>query len=440
MSWTPPRQSHRWPISSLLFMALTCLALPGPLAADGGITRAPDGAESVIPETVLPETVAAETVIAQAIVALGGAERWQAIDSMELRGDYSTFSTTYPFRILRQRPNLYRFEHYEADMQVIVAFDGSKAWWHNQLPLFAGVTWPTAPAIPYARGFEADAEFAGWPFLDAAERGHRLTSLGNADLEGIDTRAVEIGLANGSVETWHFDAATSLPVARIARAAWVGREVESRTFFDDYRQVDGVLLPFHLEIERGNLFAEMSVDDAVLNIEIPADSFSFPRPPLLVDLENLVGTWQVISKTRPMPNLPWFESPGMATIEADFDGTILREKLHFLFAGRPRQVHRTYTHDRFTDQLKIVHIDDLTHHPNIFVGAAQQQDGAFVASNVESGTAWGLGGPVMFERQTLNPVGKNHFTMVWEQSPDGEHWLETASFDYRRADGGTSGN
>lgn len=392
---------------------------------------------SVTAETA--PAIDAETVVARAITALGGAEPWQAIDRMELRGDYSTFSTTYPFRMLRQRPNLYRFEHYEADMQVTVAFDGSKAWWHNQLPLFAGVDWPTAPSIPYARGFEADAEFAGWPFLDAAERGHRLTSLGQVDLEGMTTQAIEIGLANGSVETWHFDAETFLPTARIARAAWVGREVDSRTFFDDYRQVDDVLMPFHLEIERGNLFAEMIVESIRFDVEIPADSFTFPRPPVLQHLEHLVGTWQVVSKTRPMPNLPWFESPGMATIEADFDGTILREKLAFLFAGRPRQVHRTYTHDRFSDQFKLVQIDDLTHHPNIFIGAPEAHERAFTLSNIDSGTAWGLGGAKMFERQTLKLEGADHFTMAWEVSPDGERWLETAHFEYRRADGGGDG-
>ena len=387
-----------------------------------------------VPDIAVAQTPSAgpTAVVDDAIAALGGSERWRAIERMELKGEYSTFSTTYPFRILRQRPNLYRFEHYEADMQVVVGFDGTKAWWHNQLPLFAGVTWPTAPSIPYALGFEADAEFAGWPFLDAAERGHKVTDLGDTELEGMASRAVEIQLANGTVETWHFDAETSLPMARLARAGYVGREVDSRTFFDDYREVDGVMIPFHLEIERGNLFAEMVVQGVDLEADIPDHSFSFPRPPLLERLANLVGTWQITTESRPMPNLPWFESPAKATIEADFDGRILREELFFFFAGRPRNVHRTYTYNRFTDQLEIVQIDDLTHHANLLTGPATEQEGAFAVSNVQSETAWGVFGPPMFERQVLRLEGEDHLTATWQQSPDAEHWIDMVRLDYRR--------
>lgn len=387
---------------------------------------------SVVAADSAAETHGAESVVARAIEALGGGESWRQVTSMEIRGNYSTFSTTYPFRILRQRPHAYRFEHFEADMQVVVGFDGRRAWWHNQLPLFAGVDWPTAPSIPYALGFEADAEFAGWPFLDAAARGHRLEYVGSTSYEGIDSHAVRIHLANGTQETWYFHHDTFLPAVRLARAGYVGREVDSRTFFDDYREVGAVRYPFLLEFERGNLFAEMSVEEVQLNVPVDAEAFRFPRPPLMVDLASLEGTWDVVVQSRPLPNLPWFESRSESVISADFDGRVLRERLSFLFAGRPRTTTKTFTFDRFTKRFSLVQIDDLTAHPNLFVGDTEPREGVFTLSNADSGTAWGVAGMTFTERQSLQIHDTDHFTVRWEQSPDGQHWAEVARFEYRR--------
>lgn len=324
-------------------------------------------------------------------------------------------------------------------MQVVVGFDGNKAWWHNQLPLFAGVNWPTAPSIPYARGFEADAEFAGWPFLDAAQRGHRMTYAGIEDYEGISGHAVHMELAGGGLETWFFHVETFLPAVRVTKAGYVGREVDSRTFFDDYRPVGEVMMPYLLEFERGNLFAEMIVQDIRLNVPFDADDFAFPRPPLMQRLAGLQGRWDVTSESRPMPNLPWMESRSTATIETALDGRILREELFFLFAGRPRTVFKTFTFDRFTETFKIVQVDDLTAHPNIFVGPVEAHDGRFILSNQSTGTAWSVMGPPMAERQVLEIIDRDHFKVTWEQTPNGQVWIETARFDYRRqpADAGT---
>lgn len=374
----------------------------------------------------------ARAVVTQAVEALGGQEAWNAVQSMEIIGDYSTFSTTYPFRILRQRPNLYRFEHHEADMQVVVGYDGRKAWWHNQLPLFAGVTWPTAPSIPYARGFEADAEFAGWPFLDAARRGHQMTYSGIQDFEGLEGHVIHMTLAGGTKETWYFDTTTFLPSVRVTRAGYVGRDVDSRTFFSNYRTVEGLKVPYLLEFERGNLFGEMVVDAVQLDVEPAADAFTFPRPPLMQQLAPLEGRWRVTSASRPMPNLPWMESPGQATFTLDMDGRVLREELSFFFAGRPRTVFKTFTFDRFSKQFRIAQVDDLTTHINIFQGTSEPVEGRYVLDNGATGTAWGAMGPPVIERQAMSFQGPDHFQVIWEQSPDGERWIEMARFDYHR--------
>ena len=52
-----------------------------------------------------------------------------------------------------------------------------------------------------------------------------------------------------------------------------------RTFFSDFREVGGLVLPHHVAIEFGARLEEMTVEKVVLGAEIDDDHFRFPGPP-----------------------------------------------------------------------------------------------------------------------------------------------------------------
>ncbi len=52
-----------------------------------------------------------------------------------------------------------------------------------------------------------------------------------------------------------------------------------RTFFDDFRQVEGLVLPFQVEHEFGARLEAMTVHDVRLNPRLDEGAFAEPPPP-----------------------------------------------------------------------------------------------------------------------------------------------------------------
>lgn len=370
-----------------------------------------------------------DEVLARSLDAVGGARAWKAIETMEWSGDFSTFSTTHPFTIQRQRPKLYRFDYREADRDVTVVYDGERTWWRNDWVPFAGVPWPTAPSRIYARGFEADAEFV-YPYL---EPGNEVELVGKTDWDGSDAWELAVTLGNGLVETWYLDPETFLPMVRITRAGYViGLDKEHRMFFSDFRAVAGVQIPHYIETELGNRFGVMKVDSVVVNEPIPPQRFVKPVPPPVQRLGFLAGKWKVAGQSRQVPTQPFlFQDEGVSVITPKLDGQVFEETLFYHDNDRPRNVTRTFTFDRFKGEYRVLHLDDLTYHPILLRGAADAENLSF--DNLETGTEWGFPGMPFHNRLVMQGPTDKGFTLEWQTSSDGgQMWATMARFEYSR--------
>ena len=387
----------------------------------------------VAPASASESAEATPEIIARAVAALGGADAWRAVEGVKMTGEFTTFSSTRPFELLRQRPNLYRFDHYDSDKRVIVGFDGERAWWQNEWIPFAEVPWPTAPPVAYSQGFAADAEFV-YPFLDAAERGHQLEDHGPSSFDGTSTHEVRIRLASGGEEVWHFDPQTALPTVRVSNAGYTGLQVQQVMYFMDFQPVEGLQFPFRIESDLGNQVRLLEVESVELDPVLGGGEFDKPLAPPVRWLTTLEGQWQVEMTTRQMPTLPWVPSPGISTFRV-VDGEFVEERLEFHFYGRPRVVTRLYSWDKFRQRFAVVHIDTLTAHPILLVGTADPAAGPVAFDNLETGTEWSMGPmPPVHNRLTLDGVGPTGFSSEWQVSLDGgASWSATIQATYRRA-------
>lgn len=381
-------------------------------------------------EATTDATPNAEAFVDRVLTALGGRDAWNAVQSLEATGTYSAFSAELPFRLIRQRPNLYRFEHAIGGAPVTVGYDGEEVWWECHLP-FVPVPWASSPPLPYQRGIEADAEFL-YPFLDPARRGH-LEYGGETEFEGMAVHQLKVPLDNGVIETWYFDRQSLLPVARLSVAGFKDFEAENRIFFSDFRPVEGIQLPFHVEHEADNLVGFLQVDTIQVNPPLDAKLFDPPKPEILRTLEDLAGQWDVRVEVKPLPHLPWMPSTGRATIARLPTGQGIKETISFISMGIERTIERFYTHNRFADRFEMVQVDSLTNHLDLFVGAP---DGATIsAENTTTGTAWAARGPSMPERFLLNPNPDGGFLVEWSRSPDGgQQWIPHTRLTYSRSD------
>lgn len=232
-----------------LMPAALLLVLAGPLAADD-----------------------LETVLAGYETAIGGAERWAAVEAMTVTGDYTSFSLTFPFTIHRKRTLHYRFDHHLNSRPVVVAYDGAKAW---QVHPFYGSEDPMV--VPNNDSLVIRRDAAIDPvLLNPAAHGHQATLLEAGEVDGTPVYRIEVVRADSSREIWSLDRETFLPVMMTGSTYDFGGEVSLLTFFDDYREVDGVVLPFYVELEFGMRSRVYGVDAVTINPELPDSLFVMP--------------------------------------------------------------------------------------------------------------------------------------------------------------------
>lgn len=226
------------------------------------------------PSTAADES-GAEPVIARYLAARGGAERWRRLQALELSGTYAAFSKRSEFTLLRQRGDLFRLDFKLLDVPAVRARDPQGPWMLHVLlqPQAGRVT-----EEPYKSQLERESLFP-LLLLDHREKGVAVELLGEGEVDGRRTVDLEVTLPGGARETWHLDAETFLEVAidsQIFDHTQSAEPLRQRIFFDDFREVDGLVLPFVVECEFGARLESMTVERAVIDPDLAPSRFAPP--------------------------------------------------------------------------------------------------------------------------------------------------------------------
>jgi hypothetical protein len=201
------------------------LALAGPLRAQPALT--------------------ADEIIAKHIAARGGADKLKALQSLRIQRTVATMFSDIKLVIEKQRPNLYRSQQQVAQQPPLVrGFDGAESWESNQ-----GKVSRRPPPIE-AEMRDADADFDG-PLVDYKAKGHTVALAGK---EGGQYK-LTVTMKGGAVRHYFIDAATFLEkrqVFTLQTPAPAKQPVEITLTFSDYRDVQGVKMPFAIDEARSN--------------------------------------------------------------------------------------------------------------------------------------------------------------------------------------------
>ncbi len=405
-----------------LFGSLRPVALAAAVAAGCALA-------GTSPVSATTEEPTLESIVSRAIEALGGQERWDQVRSLRYTGTFSTFGSRRPFEIQRKRPNLYRFDHYFNDGERALVFDGTQAWWLNRA-LAARVPWPEETPIADSLEISGDAEF-GSPLLDLENKGHRVELEGFTEYDGEPAWEVVIHLAHGPVERWYFDPETFLPIVRVSSGSDLRQPTSKKTFFLDYREVDGLMVPHHMDIELGYRFQSLVVERVEINPEIDDSVFRMPLPEGLEAFRGLEGPWEVSVETRVDPKMPWIPSRTTTTWNALDQGHLLTEELSYVDFGSYRRTRRWLTYDAFQEIYRVHRYNNLSHHVEILEGTFE--NGRLVVSNLSTRSAWQLGDRTVHTRETTHEIGADGFKIDLETSSDGgQTWIPTTRLVYRR--------
>jgi len=210
----------------------------------------------------------ASKIIDQYLKSAGGTKALAKIRTFSFDGTISGSSSdnpgTYTFRA--KLPNRYYTELRNDGKTTIEAYNGKSAWHQAESGELSTLLGSDAQQV------EAAAQYYNARMLALSKRKIGAAYKGAVSLRGHETSQVELTHPTGVQWEVFFDQQTHLIVAEKAAIAGVPREI----YYDDYRAVDGVKIPYKVELQRGAETYVVSVTRAAINETVGERVFDFP--------------------------------------------------------------------------------------------------------------------------------------------------------------------
>jgi hypothetical protein len=208
--------------------------------------------------------------------AIGGPERMAALKSLRVSGLVQVGEKRMKFRMIAARPDRVRLETESDGRTLVHASDGVEPPWE-----FDTGTWPPKfrdMSESAARGFVADAEFDD-PLVAGPARGFVLDYAGEIEVGG--KKLLRILVTRNLRDSFSvlLDPATYFIVMRVdERTTAGGRKRQIVTRYDDFRPVDGVLLPHRVTlVTDGRVEQQMLMERIDSNPEVKPELFTRPK-------------------------------------------------------------------------------------------------------------------------------------------------------------------
>jgi outer membrane lipoprotein-sorting protein len=229
----------------------------------------------------------ADEIVARYVAARGGLERIRSVASMRMTGTISSGpGEKGPLRLEVKRPGRMRVEMVVQGATLIQATDGTTAWVISPM-LDPGSAFILPPEE--ARGLKEQADIEG-PLVDWKAKGNQVELLAREKRPGGEAFRLKVRLKSGEVRYVAIDAATYRQVAEEGERPSPRGPVTIETRLSDHRVVDGLLIPFVLDIgmkggeedeQQKVVFSKVEVNVAIddARFATPAGARRAPRPP-----------------------------------------------------------------------------------------------------------------------------------------------------------------
>lgn len=216
-----------------------------------------------------------DEVLAKNYKAKGGLEKLKAVKTIRLTGKLTLGpGIEAPFVIEQKRPNMFRMDITVQGMTIVQAYDGKVGWMLNPMQ---GRKDPEPLPEDALKQVEEQSDMDG-PLLDYKAKGHTVELVGKESVEGSPAYKIKVTLKNGDVRYIFLDADSFLEIRTEGKTKVRGTEVDGESSIGDYKEVDGLTIPFAVETgQKGSPQKQKIVIDKV-EINVPVDDAKFKMP------------------------------------------------------------------------------------------------------------------------------------------------------------------
>jgi photosystem II stability/assembly factor-like uncharacterized protein len=221
-----------------------------------------------------------DEIIDRYVRRVGGMERIQALQTLSRTGKFYG-GGGFEARVHNEnkRPNKVRLEFSFQGMTGVNAWDGKSGW---KIEPWQGKKEPETLSEDEIKSIVEDAEFED-PLFNYKAKGNKVELIGKDDIEGTEVYKLKATLANnGDVRTYYLDVDSYVPIKYEVMRIVRGAEREFEVELGDYKEVNGVFLPFSFGIgAKGSSSsgkAQYAWETIEANVDINDRRFAKPQP------------------------------------------------------------------------------------------------------------------------------------------------------------------
>jgi len=191
-----------------------------------------------------------DEVINKHIAAVGGKEKLGKIQNLVMEGNLSVQGTEVAVTITQVHNKLNRQDITAMGMRGFDMMTDKEGW---QYMPFQGMQKPEPKSAEEIKEGQTDLDIAG-PFVDYAAKGHKMELQGKEDVDGVSCYKIKATLSTGKGVTYFIDASSYLIKRAKESRKFNGQTIELQTDLADYKEVDGVKMPYSITQQFGTVF------------------------------------------------------------------------------------------------------------------------------------------------------------------------------------------
>ena len=217
----------------------------------------------------------ADEVVAKHIEAMGGAEKWKAIKSLQMNNKFSvqgvdieSKTTIVPGKSLRTDVSV-------MGQDIITAVDGETGW--MQRPAMMGGTGEPED-MPGALIKETLKQTnLGGSLLNYKEKGSTIELVGKEKLDGADVYHLKMTEKNGEITNLFVSASTYYTLKSAGKRNVQGQDIDAEVNFSNFKQIDGLTFPFTMETP-SPMGGTMTIETDSIKLNPTIDEAIFKKP------------------------------------------------------------------------------------------------------------------------------------------------------------------
>jgi len=259
----------------------------------------------------------AEKIVSQYVKAAGGSKVLGKIHTLTLEGTFNNGEgKAGTYTLDTKLPNRYYSELLVGEKNLIEAYNGKSAWRQTAAGELATLVGPEGMQL------EGAAQYSNSRLINPKKSKMTVAFVGHEQVRGKDALQLEVTMATGVKRHVFFDPQTHLIVKEVATVGGVEEEIS----YDDYRTVDGVKLPYKIELHRGGDKYDIDVTRAVINGTVGERVFDFPKKSQ-VQLPDLKALFKEIDENQKV----------IDKIKENYAGSQSEEETEFESDGRVKK-------------------------------------------------------------------------------------------------------